>query len=93
MLPYIKLGKKSRDFVLLMKKQFQSKGSLSRDNLSKLRKLKSRYSVQVRQLEESRERARHTNGRRSRGLTIDEVERSQAEKKQLEIENLNDYGF
>lgn len=89
---FIKLRDNKRAFVLRAKESFQQ-GCLSRDDVRSLMQLKSTYSVQIRALQEARQRARNTAGRRASGLTMQDVEAIQAERERERREQLTDFGF
>ena len=89
----IKLRGDKRKFVLQSKTVFESTGSVPKHVRRKLYKMCSDYSIQIEQLNDARDKARHTNGRLADGLRQDEVEQRRLERELNESARRSDFGF
>lgn len=90
---FIKLPADSRKFVLFSKEKFEKNGSLDLETVKKLRKIKSRNTKKIRELHLARLKARETNGRRARGLSVEDVMDARKKRESERDERNNDYGF
>ncbi len=89
----IKMGAVTRAFVDSCRGTFANTGGLTAKDRSKLRDLCKRFSKQMKELHESRERAKRTNGRRAMGLTLNQVEKLQKNRREEKEASLSDFGF
>jgi hypothetical protein len=84
----VHLGEK-RETVKAWRDKLRTVGTLSTDERVAIVKLHRRKRKQIALVEEAREKARQTRGRRLLGLTVAEVERRVAERKGAQ----DDLGF
>ena len=89
----IKMGKVTRSYVDSCHGTFANAGCLSATDRGKLRDLCKRFSKQMKELHVSRERAKRTNGRRAMGLTLNQVEKLQKNRREEKESSLADFGF
>lgn len=89
----IKVTPKTREYINNARNYFESNGAIPVSTQMKLRSICKRYRSQMKELHESRERARRTNGLKKLGMTRSEADRIARERKK-ERENLRqDVGF
>jgi hypothetical protein len=89
----VKMRPTERTHVDALRERFQALGAVTTEDERWLRDACRRYVQQLRMLHEARDRARHSNALRARGMTAADVEaRAAARLRRADAEN-NDMGF
>ncbi len=89
----IKLPKDKRVWIDRLRAYFEQHGAIPNDERFKLTKVYRRYSRQFKELYESRERAKCTNGLRAMGMTPVEAARRVKERERQQAEKAADLGI
>lgn len=89
----VKVPPDTRKFIDKSRDYFESEGSLPIEDQKRLRRLCSRYRVQLKELYAARSRARKTNGLRQMGITQAEAKRRAEMRREAVEKRNNDVGF
>ena len=89
----VKVSPATRDYIDRARVHFEGEGNLPLDVQRKLRKVYVKYSVQVKELHESRSRARKTNGLKALGISKEEASRRVDMRESAVVARRNDVGF
>lgn len=89
----VKLKPDQRLYVDNARRRIQANGDIPTSVKSKIRKLCSSYSVQIKELKKSRERARRTNYLRKNGVTLAQATRIVNDRAEEVANSKNDLGF
>ena len=89
----IKLRKDLRRYIDLMRSLLEMTGDIPAIEKVKVRKMSVRYTRQMSELYDSRQRAKRTNGLKAMGISTQEAERRVEQRQAEKIRNYTDVGF